>query len=152
MANSYLLPATGNWKLTTVVWPLTPGPWPLTCTNYYVRNYPPFLTNKANFRKSQMNVTNLLTTNYEQLTMNYVQKNKPNTNPIKANLPDDQMNINKVLTKDYENKSNCSLAENKPNTNPKRTQSKPIPYTEQLVRKYSVSGVKSLLKIAEKRL
>ena len=43
-----------------------------------------FMQNKPNLRKAQMNVTNLLTTNYEQLTMNYVQKNKPKTNPIQS--------------------------------------------------------------------
>ena len=84
MANSYLLPATGNWKLTTVVWPLAPGPWPLTCTNYYVRNYPPFLTNKANLRKSQMNVSNFITADYENKTLSRRGKNKPNTNPIQT--------------------------------------------------------------------
>jgi len=51
------------------------------------------MRNKANFRKSQMNVTNLLTTNYEQLTMNYVQKNKPNSKPIKANSKPIKANI-----------------------------------------------------------
>jgi len=84
MANSYLLPATGNWKLTTVVWPLAPGPWPLTCTNYYVRNYPPFLTNKANLRKSQMNVSNFITADYENKTLSRRGKNKPNSNPIQT--------------------------------------------------------------------
>jgi len=56
----------------------------------------PFMQNKANFPKSQMNVTNLLTTNYEQLTMNYVQKNKANTKPNKANTKPIQTQSNPI--------------------------------------------------------
>jgi len=44
----------------------------------------PFLTNKANFRKSQMNVNTVITMNYEQRTMNYEIKNKANSNPIQS--------------------------------------------------------------------
>jgi len=44
----------------------------------------PFLTNKANFRKSQMNVNTFITTNYEQRTMNYEIKNKANSKPIQT--------------------------------------------------------------------
>jgi len=40
------------------------------------------MQNKANFRKSQMNVSPVKTMNYEQLTMNYANKNKPNSKPI----------------------------------------------------------------------
>jgi len=43
-----------------------------------------FLTNKANFRKSQMNVSSFITMNYEQRTMNDEIKNKPNSNPIQT--------------------------------------------------------------------
>jgi len=60
----------------------------------------PFLTNKANFRKSQMNVTCFLTMNYEQRTMNYEIKNKPNSKPIQTQY--------------------------KPNTNPNKPNTKPI--------------------------
>jgi len=44
----------------------------------------PFLTNKANFQKSQMNVSYCFTMIYEQRTMNYEIKNKPNTKPIQT--------------------------------------------------------------------
>ena len=44
----------------------------------------PFLTNKANFRKRQINVSDCFTTNYEQRTMNDEIKNKANTNPIQT--------------------------------------------------------------------
>jgi len=60
----------------------------------------PFLTNKPNFRKSQMNVSSVISKNYEQLTMNNEIKNKPNTKPIQSQF--------------------------KPNTNPKQSQTNPI--------------------------
>jgi hypothetical protein len=44
----------------------------------------PFLTNKANFRKSQMNVTAFITRNYEQMDTWSNGKNKPKTNPIQS--------------------------------------------------------------------
>jgi len=98
---------------------LTSDPWSLRSTNSYVRKNSPFMQNKANFLDAQMNVSTVLTMNYEQLTMNYVQKNK-------ANLLNAQMNVNKVLTKDYENISNWAIYENKANSNPIQTQSNPI--------------------------
>jgi len=59
-----------------------------------------FLTNKANFQKSQMNVNTVITMNYEQRTMNYEIKNKAKTNPIQTQY--------------------------KANSNPKQSQTKPI--------------------------
>jgi hypothetical protein len=50
----------------------------------------PFLTNKANFRKSQMNVNSVITMNYEQRTMNYEIKNKANSNPIQSQYKPNQ--------------------------------------------------------------
>jgi len=86
----------------------------------------PFLTNKANFRKSQMNISTVLAKDYEQRTVNNELKNKPNSNPIQtqtkpiAEKP--KMNVNKVLTKNYENKphfwAKSKQTQNKPNTNP----------------------------------
>ena len=37
----------------------------------------PFMQNKPNFRKSQVNVSAVITMNYEQRTMNYEVKNEP---------------------------------------------------------------------------
>ena len=85
-----------------------------------------FLTNKANFRKAQMNVNKVLTRDYGDASLHRCGENKPNTNPIKPNLLNAQMNVNKVLTKYYENESLHRRGKNKPNTNPKQTQSKPI--------------------------
>jgi len=78
----------------------------------------PFLQNKANFRKSQMNVTKVLTKEYENGTLGKRGKNKPNSNPIKANLLNAQMNVSSFLTSDYENIPNLTFFENKANTNP----------------------------------
>ncbi|MGB2806839.1 MAG: hypothetical protein WBC22_03810 [Sedimentisphaerales bacterium] len=44
----------------------------------------PFLTNKPNFRKSQVNVNKVLTKDYEQLDTWWSGKNKPNSNPIQT--------------------------------------------------------------------
>ena len=79
-----------------------------------------FMQNKANFRKTQMNVTKVLTREYEKRTLGERGKNKPKTNPIKANFKKTEMNVNKVLTKEYENISNWPLNENEPKTNPNK--------------------------------
>jgi len=42
----------------------------------------PFMQNKANFRKSQMNANSILTKDYENETTLRLKKNKPKTNPI----------------------------------------------------------------------
>ena len=80
------------------------------------------MQNEPNFEKAQMNVTSLITRDYENNSNWTLGQNKPNTNPIKPNLLNAQMNVNKVLTRDYENKSNWALFENKANTNPIQTQ------------------------------
>jgi hypothetical protein len=66
-----------------------------------------FMQNKANFKKGQMNVSDLLTMNYEQRTMNYEIKNKPNSNPIQTQY---KANSKPIQTQ-YEPNSNP----NKPN-------------------------------------
>ena len=54
-------------------------------TKDYVRNYKLFLQNEPKFRKSQMNVNNVLTKDYGNETLGKNGKNEPKTNPIKAN-------------------------------------------------------------------
>ncbi len=44
-----------------------------------------FMQNEPNFRKSQVNVTDLLKSNYEQMDTWSIRKNEPKTNPILAN-------------------------------------------------------------------
>jgi 4-diphosphocytidyl-2-C-methyl-D-erythritol kinase len=84
------------------------------------------MQNKANFRKSQMNVSPVITREYKNNSNWTLGENKPNSKPIKANFQKGKMNVNKVLTRDYENNSNWALFENKPNINPIQTQSNPI--------------------------
>ncbi len=43
-----------------------------------------FMQNKANFQKSQMNVNNVLTSNYKNKTLRFSGKNKPKTNQIQS--------------------------------------------------------------------
>jgi hypothetical protein len=65
-----------------------------------------------------MNVSPVITREYENKSNWTLGENKANTKPIKPNLLDAQMNINLYVTKDYENIANWTLGENKPNTNP----------------------------------
>jgi hypothetical protein len=78
----------------------------------------PFMQNKANLLDAQMNLTFLITVDYENIANWKLGENKANTKPIKANLLDAQMNVSSFITKEYKNKSNWKLGENKPNTNP----------------------------------
>jgi len=70
----------------------------------------PFLTNKANFQKSQMNVTDLLTKNYGKLDTWSSGKNKANSKPIQSQF---KANTNPIQTQ-YKANSNP----NKPNLLP----------------------------------
>ncbi len=76
------------------------------------------MQNKPNFLKSQMNVSNIITRNYNNFIPLAGQKNKPNTNPIKPNLRKDKMNINSFTTKDYRKIDDFAVRINKPNSNP----------------------------------
>jgi len=119
----------------------------------------------ANFRKAQMNVNSFITKDYRKSDAFAVQKNKPNSNPISSKA---KMNANAFSQKDYENETAFKLRKNKPNSNPilKRMNVKFCAtgyyiykialsvnsYTRPLVRKINHFLVKSLPKIAEKRL
>jgi hypothetical protein len=61
----------------------------------------PFCSNKPNFRKSQMNVNNVLTKDYDQMDTWSIRKNKPNSNPIQSQFKPNQ-------------------SQNKPNTKPNK--------------------------------
>ena len=76
------------------------------------------MQNKPNLPKAQMNLTSLITVDYENKSNWKLGENKPNTDPIKPNLLNAQMNVNEVLTKEYENVRLCRRGENKPKTNP----------------------------------
>ena len=47
----------------------------------------PFMQNKPNLRKSQMNVTSLITVDYENKSNWTLGENEPNTNPIQTQSP-----------------------------------------------------------------
>jgi len=53
------------------------------------------MQNKANFQKSQMNVNNVLTSNYENKTLGERGKNKPKTNPIQSQFKPNLKNVKK---------------------------------------------------------
>jgi len=77
-----------------------------------------FMQNKANFRKSQMNVNIYYTRNYENKSNRTLGQNKPNSNPIKPNFRKAQMNVNSLITKDYIKYDDFAVRKNKPNSNP----------------------------------
>jgi hypothetical protein len=63
-----------------------------------------FLQNEPKFRKSQMNVTKVLTRDYDRMDTWSIRKKQSQTKPNKAKFKKAKMNVNRVLTKDYENK------------------------------------------------
>ena len=78
------------------------------------------MQNKPNLLNAQMNLSSVLTKDYENKRLCRCGENKANTKPIyaigiRANLLDAQMDVSSVLTKDYENKRLCRYGENKPN-------------------------------------
>ena len=75
----------------------------------------PFMQNKPNFQKSQMNVNPYNTTNYENIANWTLGENKPNSNPNKPNFQKAQMNVNSLITKDYRKKDDFVVRINKPN-------------------------------------
>jgi hypothetical protein len=75
----------------------------------------PFMQNKPNFRKSQMNVNSLITTNYENKSNWTLGENKPNSNPIKPNFQKAKMIVNSFITKDYRKNDDFIVRINKPN-------------------------------------
>ncbi|HUU18873.1 MAG TPA: hypothetical protein VMW72_17105, partial [Sedimentisphaerales bacterium] len=61
-----------------------------------------------------MNVSSLLTSDYENKRNWTLGQNKPNSNPIKPNLKRAKMNINSLITKDYRKKDDFEVRINKP--------------------------------------
>jgi len=72
-----------------------------------------FMQNEPNFQKSQMNVTNLLTKNYEKRTLGESGKNEPKTNPIYPVVASGEAGTNPIYP--------C-VASGEAGSNPKRTQ------------------------------
>ncbi len=63
-----------------------------------------FMQNKANFRKSQINVNKVLTKDYEKMDTWWSGKNEPKTNPNEPKFKKAKMNVTSYITVDYENK------------------------------------------------
>ncbi len=63
-----------------------------------------FMQNKAKFRKSQMNVSDYITMEYEIMDTWWSGKKQSQTKPNKPKLKKAKMNVNKVFAKNYENK------------------------------------------------
>jgi len=84
------------------------------------------MQNKPNLLDAQMNLSSIITMNYENISNWTLGQNKPNSNPIKPNFLKAQMNVNSFITKDYRKKDDFVVRINKPNSNPIQTQSKPI--------------------------
>ncbi|MHC4642032.1 MAG: hypothetical protein ACYS32_10330 [Planctomycetota bacterium] len=76
------------------------------------------MQNKANFRKSQMNINKVLRKDYEKKDTWWSGKKQSQTNPNKAKFKKAKMNVTSYITKKYENISNWAIYENEPNTNP----------------------------------
>ncbi len=83
-------------------------PWSMSyainSTKDYVRNYKKNMQNKAKFRKSQMNVTDLLTRKYDKMDTWSRGKKQSQTNPNKAKLKKAERDVTSAITKAYENK------------------------------------------------
>jgi len=62
-----------------------------------------------------MNVSSILTTDYENKSDRTLGENKPNSNPIKPNFRRARMNVNLTLTKDYRKNDDFTVRINKPN-------------------------------------
>jgi hypothetical protein len=77
-----------------------------------------FMQNKPNLLDAQMNVSSILTKDYENKYNWTLGQNKPNSNPIKSNFRKAKMNVNLTLTKDYRKNDDFTVRKNKPNSNP----------------------------------
>jgi len=62
-----------------------------------------------------MNVSSILTKDYNNFIPLAGYKNKPNSNPIKPNLRKAKMNVNLTITKDYIKNDDFKVRINKPN-------------------------------------
>ena len=58
-----------------------------------------FLQNKPNFPKAQMNLTSLITVDYENIANCKLCENKPNTNPIQTQFQTGHLLVNRMKPK-----------------------------------------------------
>ena len=84
------------------------------------------MQNEPKFRKSQMNVNKVLTTDYEKMDTWLSRKNEPKTNPNEPKSKKAKMNVTNYITMDYRKNDAFAVRKNKPNSNPIQTQTNPI--------------------------
>ena len=80
------------------------------------------MQNKPNLLDAQMNVTKVLTRDYENISNWKLGENKANTKPIKPNFPNAKMNIALYPETNYERKGLYGCRKNKPNQTQFHTQ------------------------------
>jgi len=73
-----------------------------------------------------MNVSNLITKNYEILDTWSTGKNEPKRTQNEPNFKKAKMNVTSYITKEYENISNWVICENEPNSNPNKLADAPV--------------------------
>ena len=129
--------------------PLTPDPSPLTprlsTTVVSALQIKLFMQNKANFQKVKLNVSKVLTKDYDQLDTWSIRKNEPKTNPNEPKTNPIKANI---LPKQSQFKPNQTQSP----AGSSAARKKSISCARQLVRKSTVSSIKSLPKITENNL
>jgi len=106
------------------------------------------MQNKPNLLAPQMNISSILTKDYENETAFRLRQYKPNTNPIPEMS---KMKLNFYSTKGYENETAFGLRQNKPN----QTQSNPTcselvePISNRIRKKEILTGVDKLCQIMD---
>ncbi len=127
------------------------------------------MQNKANFPDDQMNVTSIMTTDYENKTPGESEKNKANSKPNKANFPTPVGQTNPIYrgvasgeagtcrgVASGEDGTCRGVASGEDGSNPppagSSAASKSLSFAWQLVREHTDSSIKSLPKIAENTL
>jgi len=99
----------------------------------------PFLTNKANFRKSQMNASDYITKDYEILDTWWTGKKQSQTKPNKAKFKKAKMNVTSILTVGYKNKPPIR-APKKQSQFPKRQKPMQTSLPQRIMKKTAISG------------
>ena len=100
--------------------------YPIPYTPYATRCTLFIMQNKPNFRKSQLNVSNCTTREYEEMDTWSSEENKPNQTqyePNQTQFPKSpKMNATSLPTKPYEHETAFALEPNKPNQTQFQTQ------------------------------
>ncbi len=98
-----------------------------------------FMQNKAKFRKSQMNISNLITKYYDKKDTWWDGKKQSQTNPNKPKFKKAKMNVTSIITKGYENKPPI-LAPKKQSQISKRQKPMQTSLPQRIMKKTAFSG------------